>query len=453
MGTDERTESDSVLSRTVPPALDDDVIAGLFATALVSMPEWVHRRVESIAFTDAAAVRRRVSVDFTVPEFMPCYDVAGGSVALVPLAYLAKRPVVGLDVHDEAGVAVPVLTTEQNALLASSALRSLALAFAAAAADVAIVGGSSAAATAQLEDHLRGITREQPREAQVTFDDLSRYIESDELPALLRPLRLMTEFLAATRPFVENFVLIAVVPAEAYQRRILKFSYVESLAGESDTRGTLERITDSVGWTPQTFHFDVPGAALASSFHVEVTTPEGINVTEGALYGDQVSVHQTTSREGEAVLHLLAPRGAGADLQLKVNLRVARVGWLRVASSAVLLTTLLLVATWLRLGALEASRSGTDAAALLLGFSALIAAVIIRPGEHALTARLIVWARAIALVAIGLPIVAAYLLAFGPEGSALARWWFGLAGLSTVTTCVLWRAYAGRKLLVTATIV
>jgi len=48
---------------------------------------WVTRRIETFTFLEADTVRRRMSVDFTLP---PSSTLSDGDMALVPLMLLTK---------------------------------------------------------------------------------------------------------------------------------------------------------------------------------------------------------------------------------------------------------------------------------------------------------------------------------------------------------------------------
>ena len=306
---------------------DAAATAEAFATALLSMREWVHRRVETIAFEDADTVRRTTSVDFTVMSFLPSVSTAAGAtLTLVPLAYLAKRPVTSLDVRDAAAAAVPVLTTEQNGVLTAAALSSLAVAL------VADRGGMPDADVSDIRDVLRTVSLAPAAEATAALTTLRSVL--DDHAARHGPLAVLAaspEFTEVVATLAENFVLVAVVEASVSERHVLKFSYVERAQGEFDERGWRERLLDGLGLTPMTLVVEVPAANLASSFHVEVRTPEGVGITEAVLYGatrDRV-VASPSVREGQRTVHLLAPRDPGPACQVKVNLRAAPGGWLR----------------------------------------------------------------------------------------------------------------------------
>src|SRR4051812_46948176 len=58
---------------------------------------WVHRRTETFRFLDAYTVRRRMSVDFTLPEGR---HLALGETVFVPLMILRKENLRNFDITD-----------------------------------------------------------------------------------------------------------------------------------------------------------------------------------------------------------------------------------------------------------------------------------------------------------------------------------------------------------------
>ena len=70
---------------------------------------WRHRRVETITVLTHEQVRRHVSVDFTVPEEYRESLRLSGHEYVVPLALLAKRPLVHFDLRNEEGHSIPLL--------------------------------------------------------------------------------------------------------------------------------------------------------------------------------------------------------------------------------------------------------------------------------------------------------------------------------------------------------
>jgi len=101
---------------------------GATAYVLLLQPRrWIHRRVETIEFLDMSRLRRRMSVDFTLPKrrFLP-QTIQGQSVSVIPIALLTKRVLKNFDLRDETGGSLPILTRQQNVWVARSMITLLA---------------------------------------------------------------------------------------------------------------------------------------------------------------------------------------------------------------------------------------------------------------------------------------------------------------------------------------
>ncbi|HEX5618658.1 MAG TPA: hypothetical protein VFX51_09570, partial [Solirubrobacteraceae bacterium] len=93
---------DEILEQRAEP------IAEAVLPLVLNGPRWRHRRVISIAPLSGTIVRRRVSVDFTVPpQFhdglrLPVEHGRTGADDqwVVPLGWLARRPLVSFDLKD-----------------------------------------------------------------------------------------------------------------------------------------------------------------------------------------------------------------------------------------------------------------------------------------------------------------------------------------------------------------
>src|SRR5689334_9306745 len=84
---------------------------------------WVHRRVEQIEFVGLARVRRAMSIDFTVPDLASLRQGEDEkrqdpATLLVPLALPKKRTLAGVDVRDETGRSLPIVTRSRNSQVA-----------------------------------------------------------------------------------------------------------------------------------------------------------------------------------------------------------------------------------------------------------------------------------------------------------------------------------------------
>src|SRR3954470_15152516 len=88
-------------------------IAVGFAALLTRQAAWRHRRVETIAVVSHEEARRAGSVDFTVPlEHREDIRLADGQW-IVPLALLAKRPLVHFDLFSEDETVIPLLRSDE----------------------------------------------------------------------------------------------------------------------------------------------------------------------------------------------------------------------------------------------------------------------------------------------------------------------------------------------------
>jgi hypothetical protein len=103
---------------------------GLYAPLLFSLltkPDWVHRRVDQAAFVDPTTIRRRRSVDFTLPALTsPAPQHGTRDVHYVPLTLINKWRLVDVDVRDEAGVALGLVGRRDHGPLAAALLIMLA---------------------------------------------------------------------------------------------------------------------------------------------------------------------------------------------------------------------------------------------------------------------------------------------------------------------------------------
>jgi hypothetical protein len=108
---------------------DAALIGAMTAKLMFPWNHWVHRRVERAAFCDENALRRNVSVDFTLPDWFHRYRSTPDDRRrrqLVPLGFLRKGVLVNFSLQNECGESLPLLTAPQNAQVAEATLVALA---------------------------------------------------------------------------------------------------------------------------------------------------------------------------------------------------------------------------------------------------------------------------------------------------------------------------------------
>src|SRR4051812_49423037 len=97
-------------------------IAVGFAALVTRQAAWRHRRVETITVLSHEQVRRHVSVDFTVPAEHRDDVQLSDTEWVVPLALLAKRPLVHFDLRSEDESSVPLLRSDEAQLISRELL-------------------------------------------------------------------------------------------------------------------------------------------------------------------------------------------------------------------------------------------------------------------------------------------------------------------------------------------
>ena len=201
-------------------------LAGAELLALIrDWPAWTHRRVEHVTFLEEDLVRRRISVDLTVPGRAPAGwgGVGGPGSRLLPLGLLRKGRLAQFDLRREGGEAVPLLTSTQNGPLSVEVLVAAA----------SLVTGEDEPVPPGLRASLHAIATGDGAAAVEAWRELG-VPGDDERDAHWR------EVLAADGWFMElglnlahNFLVLAVVDAQVGERRVLKLAYVRRVGAEA----------------------------------------------------------------------------------------------------------------------------------------------------------------------------------------------------------------------------
>jgi hypothetical protein len=439
----------------------------------IESAKWVGRRVERIEFLDDRTVRRRVSVSYVVPE-MGCVLQRGSGThrfRLLPIAALRRKSLINFHFTDQDNQAVPVIGLRENqaitmALVTDWALRAL-----------EANGRDSAEVTAKFtfESPAYGVIRDIIEGDQEELNNAWTILESlrtgsakdGELLAGLdsadqRVLECLTAdacFSMVLKRLAENWLLFVPDGGIPGEHRVVKFSYDEPLtarysaAGYSPHKpgnGTVtpphyqsgkrrkwrKDLLAGLGLRAALVRFPVPGAELASSYHVEIATPPGASIVEASLlaglpnlYGDphdnnpqvdrqfyelgyaQSRIHPRRRRRrpsfdfagpGYATIDLhVADVPYGSLSRAQVLLRARPQGW--VATSA--------ACSWAVLIALSATgRSKLDhgiAATLLITLAAAIVALVVHEDEHRMVTRLLGLLKLVSAASVALIVIAA----------------------------------------------
>jgi hypothetical protein len=415
---------------------------------LFQRPErWIHRRVECISFKDHHLVHHQVSVDFTLPAGMPSIgEFEGKGIFIAPLFLLVKdslrplregkRPrrrflVLGegrpdptkqviptatcshFDFSDQELKRVPLITRRQSNQLASTMLL------------VAAESALGAPVPEALENDISNIPDGKWSD-QTTF--LNRLLADGFTPCddacLYARLREDKIFPDLAWTLASHYIVACLFMGDAPRRSIYKLSY-DQRANEDGplTKGAIRR---SLGWKSEQYHVPLSEIGGSASYHVAIEVPKELLINAVGLVGKHYKHYDELRGKGnrdyfirqiESVSDgkIFIPRplpGRRVGL-VWVKLRAKRSGFLIGALATSIIISVMLWTTYLKAPAAMRSGNSEAAAAALLLAPALLAAYLLRPGEHAITAKMLQWARAALLIDAVLPGIAVFFIITG----------------------------------------
>lgn len=399
--------------------------AGFRSSQLVANPErWINRRVETVEMLSQEETRRRVSVDFTLPEDPDLLPSTPEGIA-VPISILAKQRRRNFSLRDEGGNAVPVLGRFENSVMAHAAILGVALNF---------MDSEDAPddVIRSVAESLWGVVTEPPVIAVEIAGAMLHDAEARD--SWLRPLFNDYAFLRLLDLLVDGYVLFAVIPEGGPLRRILKFSYGQDFEFEPVSRspwrsrdGMLARWRAPDG---HRFLIELEMSSWATSFHLEVAIPEELRAGAATLFSDvapdgPVPVGDPDVDADRVSLHVPTPPGSPEIAGAYVELLPERSGQISqgLAVGAVVTTVLL---TGSLVGTAE---DVSDAAVSILLVGAAIFSGVNAPfGKHFLVNKIFTGTR-LATLGVGVAAVAGALSLILDLSSDVKFWIWFLAGL------------------------
>lgn len=395
---------------------------------------WVERRVESVSFISETKHRRHTSVHFDVPGFpdLPSTEPTA-TLVWVPIALLKKNVLRNLDVRDEEGRALPVLSARQHAELVSRFL-------------------------IQQAEAILDLPAEKKLDAQIVQWLQAATVGTGATPppadarlatqvAQLRADETMQSYLT---DLSGSFMLLARIDARAHSTRIVKFAYDFDLDSESlgrrggvgirsELHGILRAIAIPFGLSDYRTRFETPSMFDARSYHVEVVCPGELSITEAVL-----SWEEAHSERHEVATDVRADRA-----HLYSTERQPRVRWegfvdvrfclkTPVVLPVVLLTTVTagVIGGALWMHYVWPPRARTDtAAALVVAIPTFLAPFVI-PGSHPISRRMFFGLRALTFLAGATSFTAAATLALRLSTHALEVIWGALAAIAAALAVV-----------------
>jgi len=336
---------------------------------------WIERRKENVVILDDTALRRQISVDFTLRRTtVPLVDAGSDgneSIYCAPVFALPKAPsnLMAFDLRDETGRSLRLISRNDNAHISGIALRRMA---------AHILGGDPSDA---LGDELEKIARAsadegEQRALRLRHEPAEAY--APEAAILVEDCR----FQWWLTTLAHSSIVVVLFRAFTPRRKLIKLTFEQPIESEL-------RMRASLGWDPYRVWIDSP-LIEARTYHFEAEAPPGLRITEARL-SDDVHVEPVVDDGFLRRIHLYrddaAISGAGtAMMRLRVSSSFAGG-----ALTAAFLTALALLAC--SIFAEKIATNPSSAPALLLFLPGFIATYIARPDQHALTTRLLSNAR------------------------------------------------------------
>lgn len=418
----------------------------------VSRKVWRQRKVEAIEWRGESLYRRKVSIDFTMPdrsefpEYWAAFEGHSDKTVVIPLSMMRKGVLHDFDLVDESRHPIPVCTREQHEKIAQAALLTR--------------------ATKEIEDRGLGRTLDDDLQEQlvnivhennaiVASTLFDRFVDaralapgtwhSDQRRALLDS----AGFVQLLHSFAGQYLMCVFLAGLPGQRRVVKFAY-EDQAGPSEARSTLFRSIRSwcqyIGWWPRVTHLGIGDTSAARSYHIEVAAPAELLIARADV---REAVDTGTPLRSESLarrVHFYLTGSADLErlqsLDLEVHFALDPQGFL-LSVMSVAITTFLLLATGvlLHINGIGLKQQDT-AAVIVVAVPGLLAAVLFRSDEERLVAISIVGLRVIAGLLVAASLAAAGLLVVNVDSSTRFYGWClsaSIAGLAALATAVAWR--------------
>lgn len=396
-----------------------------YAFRLATTPRlWVDRRVEAFEFVDADTVRRRMSVDFTLPEQA---NIPIEHEVAIPLIILRKEELQNFSIRDSSGRALPVLTASQNAEIAAEGLKNYLTGLAGSLQETSQEADEAIASIVGATDATSG----KAAMDKALADGGGLHAAVDRLSPTDRK-----DFSEKLTLFAGSFLLLVTLPYRPGYRQLVKFSQdrplhaPHSLGVLRRAYLTLNRIFSSFGLLARIERFDDLAAGQGKSYHAELVPPADTYVAETTLTTrDPPAKPQNVTSKDRYRPHVrVVPRSQSETASLTVLLQARRETLIvpLFVSAAIIAGTLWFVEREAALGRLDGA---TLAALLLVPF--LMAAFYVRSAENTYLTEMLRGVRFVAIVPIvaGVFVIAAVGLGYlaldmyGNEVSTFAFTW------------------------------
>jgi hypothetical protein len=323
---------------------------------------------------------------------------------------------------DQQGNDLPLLTRSQSQLVGSVILLEAAQ---------RIVGRPVAG---DLKDHLKAIAY---RDRVNLRDSLTYVLHVGGLPCRdpRRRLRRDGHFVDLLYTFASHSLIACLFTGKPPRRAIVKLSYDEPVNEYANTGNW--RFLRSLGWRSERFSVPLNEIGAASSYHVEIDVPPELSVNAVGLVGtkyrhfgkdlndlpdeDKDYFIQQIDKTNSGGIYVPEPLKGRRVGKTWVKLRAQRPGFLLGALVASCVTAAVLFLAAIAAPEIVHDEKSEAAVVALLLVPTVLAAYVARPGEHAITARMLRVARFVLVADAGLLFAAVFFLFMAPNDSVVDR--------------------------------
>lgn len=251
------------------------------------------------------------------------------------------------------------------------------------------------------------------------------------------------------RDLTAQFLLIAEMPHDVVDSEIVlvQATYREALKFDPTLS---DKLLEGLGIFPSRFDVPIPRVGWGRSQHVVFDAPESVFITDAFIFQDDPVVEEDSPDRARyerrlspatAQLHSSMDTARKGSYTAQVHMRVLDEGYFRAVILSALLAYLVQLLGFLNLQRLvNASHTDAEAAvALILVAPSIIAAYLIKPGEHIIASRMLRWPRYSAGVAGILTYGSAGALVLHFSIAQIRIYWLVsvlISGVLTVFTCV-----------------
>jgi hypothetical protein len=343
---------------------------------------------------------------------------------------LKKQPLKNFDLRDEGGRVLPLLSREENGKIASAILVYLA---------EFILDNQKPKQKINdsVKSELNDIAMRGARQARAALSNLAsgHGTGSHHQRTILWASAVMR---VLATDFASNFILMTPIEASAGDRRVVKFSYEQTI--QPMQLSPFRHPLRWAGIAAMPYAARIASLGTAGSYHLEIAIPDDLFFISAGLYAGGGTLPLAGAERSVARAHLYS-QGMSRDTP------GIAVTYLRVRSSIVLETLLAssvtsaVIGTGLFLHWRGVHPSPDALTALVVILPAAFSVFLVRPGVHPVVLRLVTGLRAGILLSAVLSFVAAGTLAVTLSGRARLLIWSGLFAVSAAVWLVSVIAY------------